>query len=60
MKSGGKRDETATFDTNLTKYKSEYFSEFSKEKLEKIEKLKQDSPLLFQEIIVTSALSSLL
>ena len=60
MKSEGKRDETATFDTNLTKYKSEYFSEFSKEKLEKIEKLKQDSPLLFQEIIVTSALSSLL
>lgn len=60
IKSEGKWNEKVTFDTNLKWYKWEYFSEFSREKLNKIEKLKQDYPLLFQEMMVTSSLTSLL
>ena len=60
MKSEGKWNERTAFDINLRRYKSEYFSEFSSEKLEKLEKLKQDYPLLFQELMVTASLSSLL
>lgn len=60
IKSEGKWNEKVTFDTNLKWYKWEYFSEFSSEKLNKIEKIKQDYPLLFQEIMVTASLTSLL
>jgi hypothetical protein len=60
MKTEGKWNERTAFETNLRRYKSEYFSEFSNEKLEKLEKLKQDYPLLFQELMVTASLSSLL
>ena len=60
MKGKGKWNERTTFDTNLRRYKWEYFSEFSREKLNKIEKLKQDYPLLFQEMMVTASLTSLL
>jgi rRNA maturation endonuclease Nob1 len=60
MKSEGKRNERTNFDTNLRRYKSEYFSEFPNEKIDKLENLKQDYPLLFQELIVTASLSSLL
>ncbi len=60
MKTEGRWNERTAFETNLRRYKSEYFSEFSNEKLEKLEKLKQDYPLLFQELMVTASLSSLL
>ena len=60
IKSEGKWNERTTFDTNLRRYKWEYFSGFSGEKLNKIEKLKQDYPLLFQEMMVTASLTSLL
>ena len=60
MKTEGKWNERTAFETNLRRYKSEYFSEFSSEKLGKLEKLKQDYPLLFQELMVTASLSSLL
>ena len=60
MKSEGKWNERTDFDINLRRYKSEYFSEFPSEKLDRLEKLKQDYPLLFQELIVTASLSSLL
>jgi hypothetical protein len=60
MKSEGKWNERTDFDTNLRRYKSEYFSEFPAEKLQKLENLKQDNPLLFQELMITASLSSLL
>lgn len=53
-------DKTLDFDKNLAKYKSEFFIDFPKEKLEKIEKLRQEQPYLFQELMATASLSSLL
>ena len=60
IKSENKWNERTDFDTNLRRYKSEYFSEFPTEKLQKLENLKQDNPLLFQELMITASLSSLL
>jgi rRNA maturation endonuclease Nob1 len=60
MKSDGKWNERTDYDTNLRRYKTEYFSEFPTEKLQKIEKLKQEHPLLYQELMVTASLTSLL
>jgi rRNA maturation endonuclease Nob1 len=60
MKSDGKWNERTDFNTNLRRYKTEYFSEFPAEKLQKIEKLKQEHPLLYQELMVTASLTSLL
>jgi rRNA maturation endonuclease Nob1 len=60
MKSDGKWNERTDFHTNLRRYKTEYFSEFPAEKLQKIEKLKQEHPLLYQELMVTASLTSLL
>ena len=60
MKSEGKWNERTDFNTNLRRYKSEYFSEFPTEKLDKLEKIKQENPLLFQELMTTASLTSLL
>ena len=60
MKSEGKWNERTDFDTNLRRFKTEYFSEFPAEKLNKIESLKQNHPLLFQELMTTASLTSLL
>lgn len=60
MKTNGKWNERTNFDTNLRRFKTEYFSEFPAWKLNKIESLKQNHPLLFQELMTTASLTSLL
>lgn len=59
MQVQAQRDQTLDFDTNLRHYKSVFFADFPKAKLLKIEKLKKQHPYLFQEIMVTANLSSL-
>jgi hypothetical protein len=49
-----------SYKTNLDKFKSDFFKDFSTEKLEKLEKLKEDNVTLFQELISTSNYYSLL
>lgn len=60
MKSQNKWDQNLDFEKNFAVYKSEFFVEFPKEKLEKIEKIRQEKPYLFQELMATTTLSSLL
>lgn len=60
MQAQSQWDKTLDFDKNLAKYKSAFFTDFPKEKLEKIEKLRQEQPYLFQELMATASLSSLL
>ena len=49
-----------SYKTNLDKFKSDFFKDFSTEKLEKLEKLKENNITLFQELISTSNYYSLL
>lgn len=60
MQTQGKRSQNLDFDQNLVNYKSEFFADFPQEKLEKLEKLRQEQPYLFQELMATTSLSSLL
>lgn len=60
LKSEWNWNERTSFDTNLRRYKELFFSDFPKEKLEKIEKLKENNPLLYKELIVTTSLTSFL
>ena len=43
-----------SYKTNLNKFKSDFFKDFPTEKLEKLEKLKENNITLFQEVISTS------
>ena len=49
-----------SYKSNLDKLKSDFFKDFSAEKLVKLEKLKEDNITLFQELISTSNYYSLL
>jgi len=55
-----KWDSASSYENNLWKYKQEFFSAYPAEKLKKIEELKTKNPLLFQELMITSSLTSLL
>lgn len=54
------RDENCDFEENKNKYKELIFKDFDKDKLEKLEKLRQDNPTLFFEIIETTTLNKCL
>ena len=60
MQACGKWNQSLDFNKNLANYKSDFFADFSKEKLKKIEKIKTEQPELFQELMATASLSSLL
>lgn len=60
LKSQNKWNTDLNFNQNLDLYQKEYFKEFSPEKVKKLQNLEKTSPELYQEILVTSDLSSLL
>lgn len=60
LTSQAKRDQKLSFEQNLAKYKSDFFADFPKQKLEKLEKIKKSDPYLFQELMATASLSSLI
>ena len=60
LKSQNKWNTNLNFNQNLDLYQKEYFKEFSPEKVKKLQNLEKTSPELYQEILVTSDLSSLL
>ena len=60
LKSQNKWNTNLNFNQNLDLYQKEYFKEFSPEKVKKLQNLEKTNPELYQEILVTSDLSSLL
>ena len=60
LKSQNKWNTDLNFNQNLDLYQKEYFKDFSPEKLKKLQNLEKINPELYQEILVTSDLSSLL
>ena len=60
LKSQNKWNMDINFNQNLDLYQKEYFKEFSPEKVKKLLNLEKTNPELYQEILVTSDLSSLL
>lgn len=60
LKSQNKWNTNLNFNQNLDLYQKEYFKDFSPEKLKKLQNLEKINPELYQEILVTSDLSSLL
>ena len=60
LKSQNKWNTDLNFNQNLDLYQKEYFKEFSPEKVKKLQNLEKTNPELYQEILVTSDLSSLL
>lgn len=60
LKSQNKWNMDINFNQNLDLYQKEYFKEFSPEKVKKLQNLEKTNPELYQEILVTSDLSSLL
>lgn len=60
LKSQNKWNTNLNFNQNLDLYQKEYFKDFSPEKIKKLQNLEKTSPELYQEILVTSDLSSLL
>ena len=60
LKLQNKWNTNLNFNQNLDLYQKEYFKEFSPEKVKKLQNLEKTSPELYQEILVTSDLSSLL
>ena len=60
LKSQNKWNTNLNFNQNLDLYQKEYFKDFSPEKIKKLQNLEKINPELYQEILVTSDLSSLL
>lgn len=60
LKSQNKWNTNLNFNQNLDLYQKEYFKDFSPEKIKKLQNLEKTNPELYQEILVTSDLSSLL
>ena len=60
LKSQNKWNTDLNFNPNLDLYKKEYFKDFNPEKVKKLQNLEKTNPELYQEILVTSDLSSLL
>lgn len=55
-----KRDKKSDFTTNLSNYKLQFFAEFPRKKLEKLENLRKINPELYHEMMITVDLNSLL
>ncbi|MBO4516627.1 hypothetical protein J5751_04325 [bacterium] len=51
LEKNGHWDSSATFDENKNNYKNDLFKDIPTEKLEKLEKIKEENPSLFLEII---------
>lgn len=60
LKSQNKWSTDLNFNQNLDLYQKEYFKNFSPEKVKKLQNLEKTNPELYQEVLVTSDLSSLL
>ena len=60
LKSQNKWNMDLNFNQNLDLYQKEYFKDFNPEKVKKFQNLEKTNPELYQEILVTSDLSSLL
>ena len=60
LKSQNKWNTDLNFNQNLDLYQKEYFKNFSPEKVKKLQNLEKTNPELYQEVLVTSDLSSLL
>lgn len=60
LKSQNKWNTDLNFNQNLDLYQKEYFKDFGPEKVKKLQNLEKTNPELYQEILVTSDLSSLL
>ena len=60
LKSQNKWNTDLNFNQNLDFYQKEYFKDFNPEKVKKLQNLEKTNPELYQEILVTSDLSSLL
>ena len=60
LKSQNKWNTNLNFNQNLDLYQKEYFKDVNPEKVKKLQNLEKINPELYQEILVTSDLSSLL
>ena len=60
LKSQNKRDDKLDYSKNLENYQKELLKAFKPEKVQKFKNLEKNSPELYQEILVTVNLSSLL
>ena len=60
LKSQNKRDDKLDYSKNLENYQKELLKDFKPEKVQKFKNLEKNSPELYQEILVTANLSSLL
>lgn len=60
LKSQNKRDDKLDYSKNLENYQKELLKAFKQEKVQKFKNLEKNSPELYQEILVTANLSSLL
>ena len=60
LKSQNKRDYKLDYSKNLENYQNELLKAFKPEKVQKFKNLEKNSPELYQEILVTANLSSLL
>ena len=60
LKSQNKRDDKLDYSKNLENYQKELLKNFKPEKVQKFKNLEKNSPELYQEILVTANLSSLL
>jgi len=60
LKSQNKWNTDLNFNQNLDLYQKEYFKDVNPEKVKKLQNLEKINPELYQEILVTSDLSSLL
>ena len=56
LEKNGHWDSSATFDENKNNYKNDLFKDIPTEKLEKLEKIKEENPSLFLEIIWSTTL----
>ena len=60
LKFQNKRDDKLDYSKNLENYQKELLKDFKPEKVQKFKNLEKNSPELYQEILVTANLSSLL
>lgn len=60
LKSQNKRDDKLDYSKNLENYQKEFLKAFKPEKVQKFKNLEKNNPELYQEILVTANLSSLL
>ena len=54
MSDDNKRDESKTYSENQLLYKKDMFKDFPAEKVKKLEKIRENNPSLFLDIITTT------